>query len=79
MGDERVAPAGRLLLLATVVRTGRSDDSPPSMSQLMEELQRASGTSLQVDDLKALRWANEPLHRGVLITATSLVVPERAQ
>ena len=72
-------PAGRLLLLATVVRTGRSDDSPPSMSQLMEDLQRASGTSLQVDDLRALRWANEPLHRGVLITATSLVVPEGAQ
>ena len=72
-------PAGRLLLLATVVRTGRSDDSPPSMSQLMEELQRASGTSLQIDDLRALRWANEPLHRGVLVTATSLVVPEGAE
>jgi hypothetical protein len=72
-------PAGRFLLLATVVRSGRSDDSPPSMSQLMGELQRASGTSLQVDDLRALRWANEPLHRGVLVTATSLVVPEGAQ
>jgi hypothetical protein len=72
-------PAGRLLVLATVVRTGRSDDSPPSMSQLMGELQRASGTSLQIDDLAALRWANEPLHRGVLVTATSLAVPEGAR
>lgn len=71
---QRLRPTGRLVLAATVVSGpgGRAVDRPPSMSQLLEQLQAATGGSVHLDDLRSLRWSREPLRRGVCMTLTSL-------
>ncbi len=70
-------PAGSLVLAATVVgesRTGRS--RYPSMAELTEELQAATGGGLHIEELRSVRWTREPIVRGVVLTAASLAVSE---
>jgi hypothetical protein len=72
-----VRPAGVLVVIATVVvAPGESRDLVPSMRQLLEELNDASGLELHVDELRSVRWHGETFFRGVTLSATSLSVQD---
>jgi hypothetical protein len=72
----RLRPAGWLVVVATVVAApGEQGVRPPSMSELIEELQRATGVGVTIEELRSLRWSNEPMSRGVVISATCLSTP----
>jgi hypothetical protein len=67
-----------LVVIATVVAAPGEDRSLlPSMCQLIEELTRATALALHVDEIRSVRWGDEPFIRGVVVSATSLasVVP----
>lgn len=67
-----VRPGGTLLLVAAVVSPPPGDEVCPRMSQLVEELGFATGGLLHVDDMRSVRWADEPLRRGVFLSMTVL-------
>lgn len=70
----RLRPTGRIVLVATVV-AGQGDPIPtraPSMSQLSEEIDLATGGAVHLDRLWSLRWSGEPVRRGVVLVLTSL-------
>jgi hypothetical protein len=70
----RLRPSGRLIVCATVVpRPGHLDETP-SLGDLTEELNLATGLALDLRELRSLRWASEHLVRGAIISATSLAV-----
>lgn len=72
--------AGHLILVANVVGPGarHADGRPvrtPTCSSLLEQLEAASGQGLQVLDLRSVRWGDEPVRRGVVLTMTRISVP----
>ena len=68
-----VRPAGVLVIVATVVVVpGEHRSLIPSMRQLVEELNDASGLAVHVDELRSVRWNEEPYVRGVILSATAL-------
>jgi hypothetical protein len=72
---QSVRPAGVLVVVATVaVAPGDNRDLIPSMRQLIEELNDASGLALHVDELRSVRWYGESFVRGVLVSGISLSV-----
>ena len=73
-GFDNLRPAGRLVVLANVVAAPGVSVTPPSMTRLIGELQWATGSGLQLEELRSIRWANEPFHRGVLMTMQSLSI-----
>lgn len=73
-------PAGRLVVVANVVGPSRRDADgrhvrAPNCSALLEQLEAASGQGLQVADLRSVRWGDEPVRRGVMLTMTRISVP----
>lgn len=71
----RLRSGGLFVLVATVVAL--PDDAPgsvPSMDDLVRELQLGTGLGLHVHDIRPLRWAREPLIRGVLVAGRSVSV-----
>lgn len=72
----RLRGGGSLIVVATVVAlAGDEPGTVPSMDDLVEELQRGTGMGLHLHEIRSLRWAGEPVVRGVLVAATSLAVP----
>ncbi|MBS44926.1 MAG: hypothetical protein CMH83_17520 [Nocardioides sp.] len=67
----RLHPGGRLVLLAYAVTAPGGAANPP-VSQVVEELMTASFGALHVDELRSVRWGEESMARGVLVTATRL-------
>ncbi len=70
----RLRPAGRIVLVATVVASQGDPAATraPSISQLAEEIDLATGGAVHLDDMQSLRWSGEPLRRGVVLVLTSL-------
>jgi len=73
----RLRPGGRLIVCATVVGRPGHVDETPSLSDLTEELNLATGLGLDLRELKSLRWASEYLVRGAIVSATSLAVRQQ--
>ena len=71
----RLRSGGQLIVVATVVRLGSDEEPCPSTTTLVEDLQCATGLTLHTHELRSLRWATEPLSRGLLLAATSLALP----
>lgn len=75
-------PAGTLVVVANVVgRDDRRSDgmriAVPTCTGLLEQLEAASGQGLVVEDLKSVRWGDEPIHRCVLLEMTRISTPVR--
>lgn len=73
-------PNGRLLVIANVV--GRfhlaPDGSPiaaPTCSDLIAQLQTASGQGLMAEDVRSVRWGTEPVRRGASLSMVRLSTP----
>lgn len=68
-----LVPAGRLVLLTDVVPLPGADEPVPlSTSQVLGLLVEATGQGLVLEDVKSVRWGREPVHRGLLVAATSI-------
>jgi hypothetical protein len=75
---QSIRPAGVLVVLGTVVvAPGENRRLTPSMRQLIEELNEATGLALHVDELRSVRWHGEPFTRGVILSGTSLSVGDQ--
>lgn len=77
-----VRPAGRIVVIATVVGRDRvgADGvrvSVPTCSGLLEQLEAASGQGLMVESLESVRWGDEPVRRGVALVMTRISPPTR--
>lgn len=73
-------PAGRLVVVANVVghddrRSDGTRITVPTCTGLLEQLEAASGQGLAIEDLEAVRWGDEPIHRGVLLAMTRISTP----
>jgi hypothetical protein len=72
----RLRGGGSFIVVATVVALpGDRPGAVPSMDDLVEDLQRGTGQGLHVHEIRSLRWADEPVLRGVLVAGTSLSAP----
>lgn len=70
-----IRPGGTLMVVASVVTVPGSATPAPALGQLIEELTRATGGRLHLDEIRSVRWAAEPLCRGVRLSATLLTRP----
>ncbi|MGH3505770.1 MAG: hypothetical protein ACRDO2_01050 [Nocardioidaceae bacterium] len=68
----RVLPAGGTLIVVGHVVTAHPDRPNPSMGDLVDDLQRATGCALGVQRLASLRWEQEMVVRGVVLSLTKL-------
>lgn len=69
--------AGRLVLVTDVAPLpGTEQPVPLGTSQVMALLTEATGQGLVLEDLKSVRWGRDSVHRGLVLTATSIGVPE---
>jgi hypothetical protein len=76
----RLRSGGLFVLVATVVAVpGDEPGTVPSMDDLVEELQQATGLGLHVHEIRSLRWAGEPMLRGALLAGTSLAPAPRGE
>lgn len=65
-------PGGALVVLANVVVPPGAQVATGGVHDLSEELILASGGCLHLDEIRSVRWADEPFRRGVVLTLTQL-------
>lgn len=68
---EALHPGSPLVVVGYVV-TGDAGLVNPSFGELFEDLVRATGGMVHVDEVRSVRWAGEELRRGVVVRATTL-------
>lgn len=67
---DRTRPGGSLILICPVVSTEGHDALP--MEDFMESINEGTGTRVHLDDMRSIRWANEPFHRHAFLSLTVL-------